>query len=129
MAGHITAVYAGLLALLFLWLSARVSMARARSRIVIGLGDDPHLLRLSRAQANCAEYAPIGLLLILLLELGGAAAWLLHGLGAVLLAGRALHGYGIALDPEPLILRQLGMVGTYGVIGVAGVLLVVWGVF
>ncbi len=68
---RVTALYAALLALLLVYLSARVIGRRRALRIGMGEGDDPLLARWIRAQANLAEYAPLGLLLLLILELGG----------------------------------------------------------
>lgn len=50
----------------------------------------------ARVQGNCAEYAPIGLLLLALTEAQGAPSLAVHALGLMLLAGRILHfiGYG-----------------------------------
>lgn len=111
---NITSHYAALLALLLFALSVRVIQARVAGRVVIGLGqDDRRLLRASRAQGNFVEYVPIILVLMLLLELGGAPAWLLHSLGSMILAGRIAHGLGISREPENLRLRQLGMALTF----------------
>lgn len=122
----ITSHYAALLALLLFVLSVRVSLARRAAGIAIGLGEDRRLLRASRAQGNFVEYAPMTLLLILLLELQGAAPWLLHGLGSLLLAGRIAHGLGISREPEELRLRQLGMALTFTalILGAVGLLVI-----
>jgi uncharacterized membrane protein YecN with MAPEG domain len=71
-----------------------------------------------RAQANFAEYAPIGLLLMLMAELLAAPAVALHVLGLTLLAGRVAHAIGLSSNPQRLILRQIGMVLTLTMIGV-----------
>lgn len=95
-----------------------------KAGVAIGLGDDRGLLRASRAQGNFVEYAPIILVMMLLLELGGAAPWLLHGLGSMILAGRIAHGLGISREPENLRLRQIGMGLTFtALIGAAVALL------
>lgn len=112
----ITPIYAALTALIFLVLSWRV--IRYRRAKVISLGDtgDKNLLKRMRAQANCAEYAPIALLLLLLTELAGAPALALHLLGVSIVIGRLLHAYGFASTPQKIILRQLGMVLTLAAI-------------
>ena len=51
-------------------------------------GGDPLMLRRIRGHANFAEYTPLALVLITLLELAGEPRWELHALGASLLAGR-----------------------------------------
>ena len=115
----VTPIYAALTALIFLALSWRVIMYRRANVISLGDSGDKNLLKRMRAQANCAEYAPIALLLILLTELAGAPAIAVHLLGIALVAGRALHAYGFASTPQKIILRQLGMVLTLGAIALA----------
>ena len=92
---EITALYAGLLALLFLALSAAVIRQRGASRISLGTGDDPGLIGRFRAHGNFAEYVPLGLLLMALVEIGGAPAWHMHLLGLLLLCGRLCHAAGL----------------------------------
>ena len=60
----ITAFYASLLALLFVFLSFRVIGWRRLKKVEIGHGDDNQLLRRMRVHANFAEYVPFTLLLI-----------------------------------------------------------------
>lgn len=121
----VTSLYAALLALLFLVLSLVVIRQRLRHKVIIGLGEAEGLLRASRAQGNFAEYAPLLLILLLLLELGGGSRVLLHGLGAAILLGRVLHAAGISRSPERLVLRQAGMMLTFGPLAVAAVALLV----
>src|SRR5689334_19267799 len=99
---RVTAIYAALLALLFLTLSLLVIRQRYRSRVAIGTGNDPGVERAMRVHANFAEYVPLALVLILLSELLGTAVWWLHLLGLALLAGRSLHAYGVSQQPENL---------------------------
>lgn len=114
-----TALWAALLAPVCLWLSLRVIGQRRRTRIAIGTGGDPALERAMRAQANFAEYVPFALVLMALAEAGGTPAWAIHPLGAVLLAGRIAHGWGIAREPEDYRFRVGGMVATFSVIALA----------
>ena len=88
---------------------------------VIWLGDigDKNLLKRMRAQANCAEYAPLALILLLLTELNGAPAIALHLLGLALVSGRILHAYGFASTPQKIILRQIGMGLTMGMMALS----------
>lgn len=119
----VTSFYAAFFGMLLFALSVLVIRARVNARVAIGLGEDIRLLRASRAQGNFTEYAPILLLLLLLLELSGAGAFLLHALGGLALAGRIAHAMGISREPENLQLRQLGMALTFTVLGLAPVLL------
>lgn len=114
-----TALWAALLAPLCLWLSMRVIGQRRRARIAIGTGGDPALERAMRAQANFTEYVPFALVLMALAEAGGTPGWVIHPLGAALLAGRLAHGWGIAREPEDYRFRVGGMMATFSVIALA----------
>ncbi|MFK7835305.1 MAG: MAPEG family protein [Sulfitobacter sp.] len=109
-------IYAALTALLFLVLSFRVIFYRRANRLSLGDEGDKNLLKRMRAQANCAEYAPLALLLLAMVELTGAPALALHALGIALVAGRMIHAYGFGSTPQIMIFRQLGMVLTLTVI-------------
>lgn len=91
----VTTVYAALLGLLLVYLSLRVSQNRRRARISLGLGEDAELERAARAHGNFVEYVPLALILIMLLEQETAQSWIVHVLGAALLAGRVLHAIGM----------------------------------
>ena len=112
----VTPIYAALLTLLFLVLTWRVIMYRRAKLISLGDNDDKALRKRMRAQANFVEYAPLALLLMLMTEMQGAPALALHLMGLALLAGRILHAYGFSLTPQRIILRQIGMVLTLGVL-------------
>lgn len=91
----VTTLYAALLGLLLIVLSDLVSRTRKRSHVSLGTGDDPMLERTMRAHGNFVEYVPLGLLLLLLMELKGLEIWALHVFGLMLLIGRLLHAYGM----------------------------------
>ena len=125
----ITSFYAGLLALLYLVLCARVIFYRRSHLISLGDKGDKALLKRMRVQSNCAEYAPIGIILLLLLEAGAAAPWLLNLLGLMLLSGRIAHAAGMSQTPQIMILRQIGMVLTLLMIGLSALLAVAFAIF
>jgi uncharacterized membrane protein YecN with MAPEG domain len=108
----ITPVDAGLFALFFVFLSLRVIRLRRTARVSLGDGGDEELRRRSRVHANFAEYVPLTLILMLLAELQGQPGWVIHLIGALLLAGRAAHAYGVSQAPQILKLRVAGMVAT-----------------
>jgi len=110
---HILPVYAALLTLLFVFLSIRTIKARRRAQVGLGTGDHPDLSRAVRVHANFAEYAPLGLLLIYLVEVQSAASWFVHVLGMLLLVGRLLHAYGVSQSRENFKFRVSGMVMTF----------------
>ena len=104
-----TSVYAVLLTLLFLALSARAMSGRRRSRVSLGDGSSEELRRRLRAHANFAEYTPLALILMGLLELQGAGTIVLNVIGLLLVAGRLSHAYGISRIPEHLSARIFGV--------------------
>ena len=109
----ITPLYAAMVGLLFLALSLNVIRIRFKHRVSVGDGGAKEVVKAMRVQANCAEYAPLTLLLMTLSELQGAPGWLLHGLGLCLLAGRVAHAYGFGRTPQVVGLRQWGMYLTF----------------
>lgn len=117
----VTPLYASLAAFLFIFLSLRVIKARRAEKVALGDGERPRLRRAMRVQANFAEYVPFALLLIALAELQGVAAWALHLLGLLLLAGRGIHAFGVSQEPEPLKYRVRGMQLTFLVIVAAAI--------
>ncbi len=117
----ITAIYAGLLTMLLLYLSVRVIGVRKSAKVEIGDGADKQLLRRIRVHANFVEYTPYALILIGLLESLKAPGMMLHALGATLLAGRVLHAYALSQTPHILPMRVAGMALTFGVLAVAAV--------
>ena len=125
----VTGLYAGLLALLLIFLSYRVVMYRRGHMISVGDKGDAELLIRIRAHGNCAEYAPMALLLILLVELQGAPAMAVHLLGLSLVAGRLAHAYGLNAQPKRMMFRVVGMVLTFGVLGVAALGLIAHALF
>lgn len=90
----ITSIYAALLGLLFVLLSVRTLRLRRQLRVAFGDGDNLLLRRAIRVHANFAEYVPLALLLMCFNEIQSAPALWVHGLGALLLAGRTLHATG-----------------------------------
>ncbi len=87
-------IYAALLGLLFIALSLRVVLLRHRLQVGIGSGGHEELTRAMRAHGNFAEYVPLALVLLILVEAGTAASTLIvHVLGASLVVARLLHGY------------------------------------
>ena len=116
----ISALYGGLGALLLVALSGLVIRERARARVSLGDGGDRRLEKAIRMQGNYVEYAPMGLLVIVLAEAQGAPALAVHTLGALLMTGRGLHAWGMmaARDLHPA--RGLGMVMTFAALALGG---------
>jgi uncharacterized protein len=117
----VTALYASILAPLFIFLSLRVIRHRRGAKVGIGDGGNAELLRRMRVQANFAEYVPFALLLMALAESMQTPQWILHLTGLALVAGRLSHAYGVSQTPETFAFRVRGMIATITVIGALAV--------
>lgn len=96
MSMSITPIYAGLVSLVFIFLSFRVIGLRREARIGLGDGGNLSLVRSQRVHGNFAEYAPLAIALMALAELQGQSTWAIHLIGFCLVAGRLLHAYGVS---------------------------------
>jgi uncharacterized protein len=117
----ITALYAGLLGILYIALGGFVVAQRRRARIGLGTGSDPALERSVRVHGNFAEYAPLFLVLLLVAELAGAAGGLLHLLGAAFLLARIGHAFGLGRSSGTSTGRFFGTLVTWVAIVVVAV--------
>jgi hypothetical protein len=98
---------AGILGILYVALSARVTLARWEFKVSVGDGPTPALpfgkegepskLRIAiRAHANFAEYVPISLILLAGIEAAGASRTLCLVLAGMLILSRLMHPIGMA---------------------------------
>ena len=114
----VSSIYAGILALLIVWLSLNVIKLRRTNKVRLGDGGVTQLQYAIRAQWNATEYIPITLILLALLELSGAHYLLIHLGGVAILLGRLIHAKGLLT--ENLRYRQLGMQLTiFTIVGLA----------
>lgn len=119
---EVTGFYAACLTWLLIGLSVHTIRQRRLKWVALGDGGERALVRAIRAHANFAEYVPMALVLMLIVEmLGLASAWL-HLLGISLLFGRLVHAYGITRERENLRFRIIGMSLTFGVLVLGSVL-------
>ena len=109
----LTALYGGVLALLIIGLAGRVVGLRRSQRIGFGDGQDRALAQAIRVHANATENVPLALVLLLLLELNGAATLLLHVLGNALIIARLLHAWGLSQSPGTSFGRFYGTLVTW----------------
>ena len=123
----VTPLYAGLLVLWYVVLVLRVVQHRRRAHVSLGDGGDTALLRAIRGHANFAEYVPLALLMMAMLELSRTSIYVLHALGIMLLLGRLLHGYALSFTPHFRFGRTAGTVLTAVVLLVEAVLCVYQG--
>jgi uncharacterized membrane protein YecN with MAPEG domain len=116
-------------AVLALWHTALSLMViKLRRGLKVGLGDGGHdvLNRAIRAQANASEYIPIGLVLLVCLELNGAPMWLPGILAIAFVAGRVMHAIGIRTKQAAPAARVFGMVLTLTTILLMGFANLLW---
>lgn len=127
MSASITSLYAGLTGLLFLALSYLVVRNRIRAGVGLGAGKDAGLERAIRAHGNLAEYAPIVLLLMVIVESVGGSPWLLHIAGSLFILARVFHAIGISGRSGPSSGRKVGTATTWVVLLVLSLAAVAYG--
>ncbi len=106
-------LYAALLTLLFVALSVRTLRLRRSLRIGLGDAGNDRMLRAMRVHSNFAEYVPLCLLMLYLVEGQGARALFVHALAICLLIGRLSHAYGVSQERENYAFRVAGMAMTF----------------
>jgi uncharacterized membrane protein YecN with MAPEG domain len=82
-------------ALINFWLGLRVGQVRGAEKISIGDGGNLRLIARMRAQLNFAEYTPIVLILLALVELARGGNIYLWLVAMVFVIGRVLHAFGM----------------------------------
>lgn len=102
-----------LLAILLVVLSFRVIKCRQQNQVNLGDGGNETLQRRIRGQANFAEYAPLGALLVLVAELQSAPMFLLLPAAILFLIGRLFHAYAFGFMDKSIRLRVWGMQLTF----------------
>ncbi|MGA7439495.1 MAG: MAPEG family protein [Luteibacter sp.] len=122
---RITGLYAALLGLLMIGMALRVMLLRRNTSIGLGDGGNRSLACAVRAHGNAIEYIPIGLILLLLLELNQTLPLLLHVFGIVLVVGRIAHAVGLSGTPGMSAGRALGAALTLLVL-LAMALMLIW---
>ena len=123
-----TALFAGLLGLLFVGLSAWVIGGRVTGNVLLGDGGKDALQRRIRSHGNFSEFVPMALGLVALLEAGGTRHWIVAALLTILLVARLLHPVGMLApenSPRQFACRGGGIVATLLVTLAAAILLIV----
>ncbi len=123
-----TMITAGILGLIYIALSARVSQMRRKVGISSGDGDgkpeaEPLAVAI-RSHANFAEYVPFALILLGLIESDVPVLTLI--LAIMLVLGRLAHPVGMTM-PAPNVFRLAGILLTWLVILIAAVTAVIRG--
>lgn len=121
----ITAIYAALLALMYVGLAFYVIRQRFKLRVGLGDGGQPELIKAIRIHGNFAEYVPFVLVLMLILESQQAPIWQLQLVGGLTVAGRLLHLVGLLSSAGTSIPRFFGMIATFSALLSAALMLLV----
>jgi uncharacterized protein len=108
---NVTLATASVLGLIYIVLMLRIVRMRFQNRISLGDGGNAEILKRIRAHGNFAEYVPLLLILMGLLELAGTNKTWLAMAGAVLVVCRICHVIGIHRQ-APNLFRVVGTVGT-----------------
>lgn len=88
-------VTAGAAALINFWLGLRIGRLRISEKVMVGDGGNPRLIARMRAHLNFAEYAPIVLILIALVEMARGTQFWLWIVALLFVVGRVLHAFGM----------------------------------
>ena len=121
MAPTIVPAYAAALALIYIFLALRVIRSRQTARVAIGTGGNAALARAIRVHGNFAEYVPLVLLLLALMQ--GWPPWWIHALCLSLVAARLVHAYGVSQEKENFQFRTVGMATTFFVLAASSLTL------
>ncbi len=119
----VSALYVVFGAMLLIKLSLDVVKLRTQYRVAYGDGGFYELQTAIRVHGNAVEYIPIGLVLLVIVEMNGAPNWSLHLCGLMLMTGRIMHSLG--LRHREFKLRRTGMSATYSAL-IVMVLLNLW---
>ena len=116
----ITAIFTGVLALMLVGVSIRITVLRAKKKVNLFDGGDPELGAAIRVQGNFIEYVPMALALMGLIEAMGAKSWIVYLLGIALLLARIAHAWGLYFGAFQG--RVVGTTTTWIVIAAGGLL-------
>ena len=102
-------IYAGLSGLLLVWLAYQTIKLRRANNVKLGDGGVFALQSAMRAHGNFAEYMPITIIMLFLLEYNGAPAWMIHVIGTTFLVGRWIHAQGLLKDDLRKRVKGMGV--------------------
>ncbi len=119
----ITAVYVVAMAGLYLAYTWHLILLKRRARTRRVDWPMRHYDRASHGRNFVAQYTPFALLLLAVVELGGAAAAIVHGLGLMLVLAAVLHWRSFGF-PAHMRTGMAAMVLVTAMYGLAGVLAV-----
>jgi uncharacterized membrane protein YecN with MAPEG domain len=120
----ITGVFAAVIGILLLVLSAVVVKYRIKYGKDIGTTEDLDFKAAVRAHGNLMEYAPLTLLMLGIAELNGVSSGFIYWVGMAFVLGRILHAWGMFQGQGgPHKARMVGILLTWATILITAVLL------
>jgi uncharacterized membrane protein YecN with MAPEG domain len=120
----ITLLFAGILGLMSIAVAFPAGALRGKTGISIGDGGNPDLLLAMRRHANFAEFVPMALILMALIEMNGMSATAMYAFGGVLVVARICHAIGLKKDNAANVLRGIGAGGT----ALLTIVMSIWGI-
>ena len=116
----VTAFTAAICAIMLLILAIDTVRHRIRAKAAFGDHGDVKLISAARSHGNLAEHAPIVILLMAFLEMSRANHMALMAIGALFLAGRVAHIFGLyaPMSDNPPLPRSVGVIITWLVMAV-----------
>jgi len=104
----ITALYAGILALILIALAINVTLHRVKLKVPLGDGGNAEMRRMIRLHGNAAEYIPLGIVLMAVYEANGGSPMALQLIGLALVVGRLVQTWGMWSTDMTNLGRQIG---------------------
>ena len=114
----ITAVFTGILAIMLVGISIRVTRARITKKVSFHDGGDKEMTGIVRAQGNFIEYVPMALLVMALIEAMGGRIWAVYLYGGLLLVARLAHVFALYSGFFPA--RVIGTSVTWALLALGG---------
>lgn len=106
----ITALYAGILAVLMVILLFRVIRMRLKYKVGLGDGGISELTQAIRVHGNFTEMVPLLLILMMVMEIGDISATFLHSFGIAIVLSRIFHIIGLSQSSGTTKGRFIGTV-------------------
>ncbi len=104
----VTIFYAGIFGLLLLVLSLNIFREWVHVASGARMEGEGNWKRSENLLRSFVEFVPMTLFLMFLIEMHGAPALVIHGLGSVLVFARVLHAYGVGTNKLADLFRVVG---------------------
>lgn len=109
----VSPIFVVICAAMFVAMGFHIAQYRRKNKFDLGDCGDAHLLQMIRAHGNAAEYMPMGLLLLVVLDLMDAPTNTVAMFGVVFVLGRAIHAAALLPQRQNYRRRFIGMILTF----------------